>query len=937
MRSATYLWVSDSAFVNWRLDNNDRIDLIADKKQYAPGETANILVPAPFANAEALLTIERGSIREVRRLFLTGNSERVQIPIRPDYAPNVYVSILMVKGRGPDSPLPQFKLGYVNLSVSTQEKQLSVKLTPDRAAYSPGDKANFSLEASDYTGKPVEAEFSLALVDKAVQSLADSHSLSPLQAFYGERSLSIVTAVSWSSAVERLNQTLRPEAKGGGGGAQDGSVRRDFKDTAYWNPSVVTDKAGQAQVTVTLPDNLTTWNMAAKGVTSGTLVGQASADILSSKDLLVRPVIPRFFVVGDRARLEAVVNNNTGQAIAADVRLDAQGLTVAGNAQQSVNIPAHDKAKVGWDVTVAAVDQVVLKFSAGGGGRQDALEQTLPVRRATSPETVATAGQVETKIAEQIQVPAAADTSAGELRIALSPSLAAASNDSLRYLESYAYESSEQTASKLLPNVATYQALRKLGIERPDLKQSLEVNATRQVQRLYALQNQDGGWGWWGGETSRPVLTAYALLALYTAQQGGFAVDPGVLSRAEQFLNDYLNQPVDAGASYVYNERAFAVFVLTEIGSAGMSSRAVNLVDQRASLDIYAKAYLLMALDKLDLPQAKTILAEIGSAAIASATGSHWEEKQTDYWGMNTNTRTTALVIMALARADSKNANLASAVRWLMTARKGDHWQTTQETAWSVLALTEFMVTTGELQASYTYEVTINGKPLGSGAVDKNNVDQTQEMSATIKDLLQTRGNELAISRSPGSGQLYYSAYLNYYLPADAIAPLNRGIVLGRQYFAVDVATLQPTDRLIESAAVGDYVQVKLTLVAPADLHYLILEDALPAGFEAVDTTLKTSSAAATSPKMLKEPSQKSQSVVARGWFSPYWQYWTHSEIRDDRVVLFATSLGRGVYEYTYIMRAGLAGQFRTLPAQAWETYFPEVFGRSDGALFTVQ
>ena len=138
----------------------------------------------------------------------------MQIPILPDYAPNVYVSILMVKGRGPDSPLPQFKLGYVNLSVSTQEKQLSVTLTPDRAAYSPGDKATFSLEATDYTGKPVEAEFSLALVDKAVQSLADSRSLSPLQAFYGERSLSIVTAVSWSSAVERLNQTLRPEAQG---------------------------------------------------------------------------------------------------------------------------------------------------------------------------------------------------------------------------------------------------------------------------------------------------------------------------------------------------------------------------------------------------------------------------------------------------------------------------------------------------------------------------------------------------------------------------------------------------------------------------------------------------------------------------------------------------------------------------------------------------
>jgi hypothetical protein len=431
------------------------------------------------------------------------------------------------------------------------------------------------------------------------------------------------------------------------------------------------------------------------------------------------------------------------------------------------------------------------------------------------------------------------------------------------------------------------------------------------------------------------VLSAYALLALYTAREAGFAVDQTVMTRAEQFLMAYLNRPLDAGGTYVYNERAFAVFVLTEMGRTSVTSRAVNLYEQRANLDVYGKALLLMALRRLNQPQAQSLLGEISMGAIVSATGAHWEEKQADSWGMNTNTRTTALVVMALSRADPRNAHLANAVRWLMVARKEGHWSTTQETAWSVLALTEFMLTTGELQGSYAYQVTLNSRPLGDGLVTKANIDQTQQLRVAVKDLLQGAGNELAITRSLGDGRLYYSAYLSYYLPAEKVTALNRGIIVGRQYFAVDGQTLKPSDRLIESASIGDYVQVKLTVVAPTDLHYLILEDALPAGFDAVDTTLKTASSAVTTPQIVKGGGAGESASCAYCW--PYWYYWGHTEIRDDRVVVFATYLGRGVYEYSYTMRAGLSGQFRALPARAWEMYFPEVFGRSGGTLFTVR
>jgi alpha-2-macroglobulin len=231
----------------------------------------------------------------------------------------------------------------------------------------------------------------------------------------------------------------------------------------------------------------------------------------------------------------------------------------------------------------------------------------------------------------------------------------------------------------------------------------------------------------------------------------------------------------------------------------------------------------------------------------------------------------------------------------------------------------------------------VNGKSIGTGSVDKSNVDQTKTLTVAIRDLVQNAANDLVISRDATTGRLYYSAFLNYYLPAENIPALNKGIVVARQYEAVDPQTLKPTGKIIQSATVGDYVQVTLTLIAPTDLNYLVLEDPLPAGFEAVDTTLKTASAAAESPQLQKQPppGQNQENVFSR-FYEPYWTYWAHSEIRDDRVAVFATYLGRGTYEYSYMMRASVGGAFRALPARAWEMYFPDVFGRSAGAVFTV-
>jgi alpha-2-macroglobulin len=950
-RSATYAWITDRAYINWRPENNDRIQLVADKKSYLPGETAAILVPAPFAGARALLTVERGRIREVRSLLLKGNSETVQVPIRSDYTPNVYVSIMLVKGVGPDSPLPQFKLGYTNLSVSTREKELGVTITPDRSGtYGPREKVTYDVRATDYTGKPVQAELSLALVDKALLALTDDTSTPLKEAFYGQRSLAIGTSAALTKSVDRLNQELAAEKKGGGGGLTEaGTVRRLFRDTAYWNASVTTDAAGHASVAVDLPDNLTTWRLDARAVTGAdTLVGSSTSDIVTTKPVLVRPVLPRFLVVGDAVQLETVVNNSTDKTLDLTVTLAVVGVDVADGAPQTLTVPAGGKGKVVWQVTVpgdkanpptlpGALGEVTVQMAAQGGGYEDTVELSLPVYPFNNAEVVATAGEVrERSVTEKITLPKDVDTTQGALTVEVNPSLAAASLDSLKWLEAYPYDCTEQTASKFLPNVATYLALRDLvKDDRADLKANLEVQVAAGAQRLYALQNADGGWGWWGGEQSRRWLTAYVLFGLDMAQQAGFAVSPDTLARAEGWLVASLDHSVDAEDTIDVGERAFAVFVLAERGNLP-PSRVVSLYDRRGKVDLEGAAFLAMALADVDETGQQSridgLLAQIGGAAVPSATGTYWDEDAHDPWDMGNDERTTSVMLYALSRLDPENVNATPALRWLMVQRRESHWETTQSTAWAVLALAERMRATGELQANYTFNVELNQAEMGKGQVTAANVDQAVTMTAAVADLAAQGSNDLTIRRN-GPGNLYYTAQLRAYRPAASMPALDRGIIIGRQYFRTDPKTLLGTGEAIDQAAIGDVVQVKLAIIAPNSLHYVLVEDPLPAGFEILDTSLKTTSAAARSPEF-GEVVEDAQDLP--WWERHWWSYWVESQLRDEKAALFATYLGEGTYEYTYLIRASVAGNYNVIPARAEQMYFPEVFGRSAGGVFTV-
>ena len=933
VRSALYLWVSGYEFINWGQKNDDRIDLIADKKSYLPGETAQILIPSPYqGTTTALLTIERGSILEYKPLQLESNSEQLDLPILPEYAPNVFVSVVIVKGMGENNTLPTFKVGYVMLPVSTERKELRITITPDRSThYQPRDEVTYQIEALDYQGQGVEAEISLQLVDLAVESLAGAGGGDIVQAFYRERGLGVQTATTLVNSVDRHNLEYAEEGKGGGGGPGESLVRHEFPDTAFWAPAVRTDASGRASVTVDLPDSLTTWRMTGQAVTAQTEVGKARTDIVSTLDVMIRPVTPRFMVIGDQPVLGAVVHNNTDKDLDMVVRLAAQGVTLD-QGGRTLTVLAHGREAVSWPAVVDAVEEAMLQFEVVAGSYSDAIRLNLPVYHPSSPETVGTAGEVEDQVIELVRLPENADTSLGELTVNLEPSLAASMREGLKFLRTFPYDCIEQTVSRFLPNAVTYRALRELDIRNPELEASLPQQVGVGLQRLYALQNLDGGWGWWPNDASSSTLTAYVLFGLAEAQRAGFALDQDVMDRGIAYL--YARLDVDAGGNTDW--RATVLYALAEAGQGDLG-RSVALFDQRAGLSLYSRAYLATTLHLLDPKEPsrpKTLLNELNDAAILSATGAHWEEKRVNRWAMNTDTRTTAIVLRTLVQLQPDNSLLPNAVRWLTMARKSGRWETTQENVWSILALTDYMVATGELLADYDYELWVNDTQQASGTVTTTTLDEPIHVEVPVGELRQDADNAIIMERRAGKGQegtgkLYYSAFLRYFLPVEELRALNRGIIVERQYTLAG-----DPKKPISEATVNDVITVTLTLIAPNDLYFLVLEDPLPAGCEAIDTGLKTTAATAQGPEFTRKKEDKR----ARGYVWGWYRHWpSHTELRDEKVALFASYLRRGTYEYTYSMRCTTPGHFKVLPATAYEMYFADVFGRSAGGTLDIE
>ena len=368
------------------------------------------------------------------------------------------------------------------------------------------------------------------------------------------------------------------------------------------------------------------------------------------------------------------------------------------------------------------------------------------------------------------------------------------------------------------------------------------------------------------------------------------------------------------------NRQAFILYVLARVGESSVS-RSVKLFDQRDRMNLDALAFLAMDFNLIEPGSGYHVVPlmdTVKKAAKYSLTGRHWEESFIDMWNWTTDTRTTAIVLKALVETEPASPLIPDTVRWLMTARQFDKWETTQETAWSVMALAAWMKQTGDLKPDYKFNISVNDKRLTNDeAATADNVRTPYDLKLSVSDLLSNQLNKIDVQRSAGDGTLYYSAQLKTYLPVENVKALSRGIIIERSYSLENDKAHTP----ITWASVGDQIRVTLTIIVPETLNYVAVEDPIPAGTQQINTSFQTSQKLDT-----KDP-------LRYGW--EYWVF-SHQELRDDRTVLYAPYLPQGTYQFTYQIRAGVPGTYHVMPANGHAFYQPEVFGRTDGQLFAI-
>jgi alpha-2-macroglobulin len=939
------LWFGGAGQAVWPDLPNQRILLATDQDLYQPGDTAQVFVPNPFPNtAEALVTIERGLIMhyEIHRLAPGGSS--IAIPLTGEEAPNIYVSVSLL-GRD-EQDLLDFRQGYTEIEVTPVEQTLNVNLTSQPERTGPGGEVTFSLRVTDSEGQPVQGEFSLAVIDLAALALADPNTVDILPAYYGPQPLGVSTNLALTAYG---NRSFNFEGGIGGGGGADLSptlVREEFPDTAYWNAEVLTDADGRAQVVVRLPDSLTTWQVDVRGLTVDTRVGQVRTDVITTKEVLIRPVTPRFLVSGDHTELAAVVQNNSPSDLTAQVSLQAAGFVLDEDqpAQVQVSVPAGGRARVTWWGTAQDAISADLIFSVQAGEYQDIARPAfgaLPIVRYTARQAFATSGYLDGAVQqlELVSLPPAALLSdlpgeAGQLRVELAPSLAAAMLAALDALEYYPYDSNEHTLARFLPNLLLHRALNTFNIAAPDVQARLERTLQPGLQKLIARQNFDGGWGWWNERESDPYISAYVLFGFTQAQRAGAEVPAMVIQKAIDYLVAAQASSGKETQAYLLDRQVFQLFSLAEAGSIDPAA-AQALYAEREQLSPWARALLALVLEA-SAPgneQAADLLATLQAEASRSASGAFWMDSSPRWQNLNNTVSTTAMVVYALARRDPASPLLPDAVRFIMASRGAQGaWQSTFETTWALLATTAFMQGTGELSGDFSFQATLNGAPLASGQAEGETRLTPVRASVSLTQLFTENPNALRFERSAGTGRLYYTALLDVAFPAELVAPLNRGLVVERTYHRPANCNRDACPAFA-SGAVGERLKVRLTLVIPQDAYHVLVEDFIPAGSEILNPNLRTSQLGSPEFFLEPEPLFDPANPFNRGWG---WWLFTEPAIYDDHIAWTASYLPAGTYELTYNLTLLQPGEYRLLPARAAQLYFPDVQGNSAGAVFRI-
>ena len=932
---------SDVGETSWPDSNATNVSLVPDRKSYEIGQTARVLVKSPWKRADALVTVERAGVYTERRMTLSGPMPTVDVKITEDMRPNAFVSVLLVRGRSKAPPTkagasdvgaPAYRLGYASLPINPEARRLKLAIKPSKTEMRPGETLDVDVDVKDRAGKPAKAEVTLYAVDEGVLSLIGYRTPDPIGVFGAPRSLRVATI----EARDALAVVTNPFSELGldkgldGGGGGESNVRKDFRASAYWGPSLTTDAAGHVRASFKLPDSLTTYRIMAVAAAEDDRFGYGEDRVVASRPLMARPAFPRFMRAGDAIDAGVVITSKGLAKGKVDVEIKAEGVTVKGDKLRSIDLDANGSAEVRFALEAPRAGKAKIGFVARGGGEEDRVEITREVKVPLVMEAAALYGDTTHEAAEKLGDLKTIRDDVGGLDVSMASTALVGLAGGMEQLVEYPYGCTEQLTSRLVPLVPLRDLARDYKVDMP---RDLDKVVHKTIAKILANQRGDGGFGMWEASDESSVwATAYALWGLTIAKKHQQPVPDGAIKSAVQYVRSKLGE-LD-GSAILLASGGFMVDVLAEAGEPD-PGRVTWLFERRDKIPLFSQALLLhaMTLSKSDPASVEKLVSEIEGhvrldgnvARVVVNTGNHYAVL------MDSETRTSAMVLRALLAARPDHAIAARLAMGLLAARRGGTWRSTQETAWSLLALDDYRKVQEKAEPDFVAHVFLGDTELASANFHGRSLEQPRTQIPAAR-LVTVPGAALGFTVD-GQGRLFYEARLRYAKKALPKDGLERGFFVKKTLRVVRPeglaeALLNVPEATVRSFRGSDLILGDVVVVTPSPREYVVIDDPLPAGFEAVDARLATSGASVN----VDRAASRSGADDEGDDDEPERGYRPSSfvrEIRDDRVLFFVDHMSAGMFHYRYLARATTLGAFVLPPTKVEEMYTPEVFGRT--------
>ncbi len=914
-----FIWVDGVGYAFEYKEN--KIQIVTEKHEYKIGENLKAIIFSPFENGYLFYTIETYRIEKVGILKIEKNTGTIELKLKENYSPNFFIHVL---GNNENN----FYNNKKEINLKYEKNKLDISFELDKEKYLPRDKAKIKIKVKDFEEKPCEAEISVFIIDEALLSLQDPFEENIFSFFYPKR----ITYTGYRSSInwrfysyeeyyeegalqskiplmvaKEFEEYGRFAIKGIG---EEMMIRKGFKDLALCILREKTDKNGEAEIELNLPDNLTTWRIRVKALKENKF-GEEEKKFLVSKDLLARLILPRFIRERDTVIIKGIVHNYQDKKESIDVKIETKGIELIGKNEIKIGeiLPGKNK-QVNFKVYAKNPGNVEFTLIAKGENSYDALNLKIPVLP-HGMERVLSISNVLTKDKDEFELEIPEDVQNFYSAFYISPSYQNAVFSSLKELIGYPYGCVEQTMSRFLPDVAVKDIIEKAGIKEPLFTQELPKMIEKGLQRLYNFQHSDGGWGWWEDDESNPFNTAYVLYGLGLLKKTAYKVNEEVINRGIKKLKEFLGKE-----NLSDHDKIFMLYSLS-----------LHEKIKKEDIDKYFKreceSPYILSLISLILSENKK-QGEIYFSKL--------KEKVINIDGISYFEDTLLKSIHGTIYADpvfiTSNALLSSLLYipndefctklslYLLNKRRGAIWHSTIATSSSIISLGEYMKKRGVFDFDISLNLKINGKNFGNYTIRRENINEYNSPKIVPSTFLRKGKNKIVFEKS-GKGELLYSFFVKYYSKEENI---NAG---GTEFKVLkEIWRLQAVKEggkivykkipFYGEVKKGEYLFVKIKVINDEKMEYFMLEDPLPAGCEV-------------------EKERERFYIEGEKNYEGYYRWnWVGEEIHDDRIAFFLTRIYPKENEFSYILRAYLPGRYHVMPAKGSLMYFPDVFAHSD-------